>query len=87
MRIIRNHSLDIISFCLEKVSSLIRHKPFLLRGIKLGKVTYVLGNNEVPPEGPQSKGNSSDDKNSDNEVAHSWEGAASSTPNAAKGDK
>ncbi len=57
VRIIRNQSLDTISLCLEQVSSLIRHKPFLLRGIKLGKVIYVLGNNEVPPEGPQSKRN------------------------------
>ncbi len=55
--IIRNHGLDNISFCLGKVSSLIGRKPFLFRCIKLGKVIYILGNNEVPPKGPQSKAN------------------------------
>ena len=57
VRIIINHGLDTIFFCLERVSSLIRRKPFLLKGIKLGKIIYVLGNNEVLPEAPQSKGN------------------------------
>ena len=56
-RIIRNHGLDTISSCNENGSSVIGRKPFLLNCIELGKVMYVFVNNEVPPEGPQSKGN------------------------------
>ena len=54
--VIRNHSLDTISFCLEELSCLIGGKPCLLRCIKLRKVIYILENNGVPPEDPQSKG-------------------------------
>ena len=57
VRIIINHGLDSIFFCLQRMFSLIRRKPFLLKGIKLGKVMCILGNNEVLPEASQSKRN------------------------------